>query len=121
MEIGIIGSGDVGQHLAKLLIKKGFEVKMSNSRGPESLETLATDLGIIPSNTQEVAKSSIVILAVRREDIMRILKTVTFNDNILVDATNQMKLDDFEFGSRLVATHASNAHVVKAFNTLYAR
>ncbi|MCT0017331.1 DNA-binding protein, partial [Lactococcus lactis subsp. lactis] len=26
MEIGIIGSGDVGQHLAKLLIKKGFEV-----------------------------------------------------------------------------------------------
>ncbi|MCT0016852.1 hypothetical protein EFE32_08445, partial [Lactococcus lactis subsp. lactis] len=32
-----------------------------------------------------------------------------------------MKLDDFEFGSRLVATHASNAHVVKAFNTLYAR
>jgi predicted dinucleotide-binding enzyme len=43
--IGIIGSGDIGSALARLAIKAGWEVLISNSRGPQSLTALIEELG----------------------------------------------------------------------------
>jgi predicted dinucleotide-binding enzyme len=37
MEIGTIGAGDLAQAFAKRVLKEGYKVKFSNSRGPESL------------------------------------------------------------------------------------
>jgi len=37
MKIGIIGAGQVGQALAKKIVKAGYHIIISNSRGPESL------------------------------------------------------------------------------------
>jgi 8-hydroxy-5-deazaflavin:NADPH oxidoreductase len=43
--IGFIGSGHVGQSLAKAAVARGYEVVLSNSQGPDSLTELVKELG----------------------------------------------------------------------------
>ena len=43
--IGVIGSGAIGSALARLGVAAGLRVVLSNSRGPESLGELVSDLG----------------------------------------------------------------------------
>jgi hypothetical protein len=45
MEIGIIGAGQIAGTLTRLLTKQGHTVKVSNSRGPETLADLAAETG----------------------------------------------------------------------------
>ncbi|MBW4583853.1 NAD(P)-binding domain-containing protein [Aetokthonos hydrillicola Thurmond2011] len=45
MKIGIIGTGNIGANAARLFVRAGHEVALSNSRGVESLEPLVTELG----------------------------------------------------------------------------
>ena len=45
MEIGIIGAGQIGGTLTRLLTKQGHNVKVSNSRDPETLADLAAETG----------------------------------------------------------------------------
>ena len=44
-KVGIIGAGNIGSTLARGLVDRGYEVKISNSRGPETLGDLVADLG----------------------------------------------------------------------------
>ena len=43
--IGLIGAGNIGSQLARLAVAHGYDVVMSNSRGPETLTALVTELG----------------------------------------------------------------------------
>ncbi|HEX4442692.1 MAG TPA: NAD(P)-binding domain-containing protein [Galbitalea sp.] len=43
--IGFIGSGHIGSSVAKAAIRQGYDVVMSNSRGPETLSDLVAQLG----------------------------------------------------------------------------
>ena len=43
--VGIIGAGHIGSALAKGLVDRGYEVAIANSRGPETLADLVTELG----------------------------------------------------------------------------
>src|SRR5947207_2549314 len=43
--IGIIGAGKIGSQVARLAIKHGHDVVISNSRGPETLAALIAELG----------------------------------------------------------------------------
>jgi len=43
--IGLIGAGRIGSQLARLAVKNGYDVVISNSRGPETLSTLVAELG----------------------------------------------------------------------------
>ena len=45
MQIGIIGAGQIGGTLTRLLTKQGHTVKVSNSRDPETLADLAAETG----------------------------------------------------------------------------
>jgi predicted dinucleotide-binding enzyme len=45
MEIGIIGAGQIGGTLTRLLTKQGHTVRVSNSRDPETLANLAAETG----------------------------------------------------------------------------
>ena len=38
--IGFIGSGHIGSRLARLAVASGYDVVVSNSRGPETLSSL---------------------------------------------------------------------------------
>ena len=43
--IGLIGSGNIGGTVARLAIAAGYDVVLSNSRGPETLADLVAELG----------------------------------------------------------------------------
>ena len=45
MEIGTIGAGAFAQAFAKQALKAGHKVKLSNSRGPDSLRETVNQLG----------------------------------------------------------------------------
>ena len=45
MNIGIIGSDNIGATAARLFAGAGHDVAISNSRGPESLESLVAEIG----------------------------------------------------------------------------
>ncbi|TAP41858.1 NAD(P)-binding domain-containing protein [Arthrobacter sp. S39] len=43
--IGIIGAGHIGSQVARKAVELGYDVVISNSRGPETLTELVTELG----------------------------------------------------------------------------
>ena len=45
MKIGIIGAGNIGSNAARLFVNAGHEIIISNSRGPETLDSLVEELG----------------------------------------------------------------------------
>jgi predicted dinucleotide-binding enzyme len=66
MRIGIIGAGGIGQAFASQVAKVGYEVILSNSRGPESLEELVKQLGprAKAGTPQEATQADMVVVAV---------------------------------------------------------
>lgn len=44
-KIGIIGAGHIGSQVARLAVANGYDVVISNSRGPETLSALVAELG----------------------------------------------------------------------------
>ena len=43
--IGLIGAGHIGSQIARLAVARGYDVVLSNSRGPETLSALVAELG----------------------------------------------------------------------------
>ena len=43
--IGLIGAGHIGSQLARLAVANGYNVVVSNSRGPQTLSALVAELG----------------------------------------------------------------------------
>src|SRR5690348_57809 len=43
--LGLIGSGHIGSQVARLAVAHGYDVVLSNSRGPETLADLVKELG----------------------------------------------------------------------------
>ncbi len=130
MNIGIIGSGNVGSALGKIWGKGGHEILFS-SRHPENLKGLAESIGnnvCYGSPAEAVKFGDVVVLAVPWLQVENALKSAgPFNGRILIDCTNPLKPD----GSGLavgyttsageeVAMRARDARVVKAFNTTFA-
>ena len=77
MNIGILGAGNIGASAAKLFAAAGHDVRIANSRGPQSLAALVADLGpTVRAATPEdaVAFGDVVLIAVpwpRKEDAIR--------------------------------------------------
>ena len=130
--VGTIGAGTLAQVIAGHAVAAGHRVIFSNSRGPESLEPLASRFGANASagTVAEAARADIVILAVGWEQVPAAVKDVPdWNGRIVIDATNQWQ--DFsrgiaadlgdQTGSERNAALMPGARVVKAFNALYGR
>ncbi|MFA4926933.1 MAG: NAD(P)-binding domain-containing protein [Patulibacter sp.] len=62
MRIGIIGAGNIGGNLARRLGPLGHEVRIANSRGPETLSELAAVEGVTPVLAAEAAKDAEVVI-----------------------------------------------------------
>jgi 8-hydroxy-5-deazaflavin:NADPH oxidoreductase len=62
MNIGIIGSGELGSGLASKFIKLGHAVSIANSRGPASLAQIAEEIGAEAASIEEVVKNKKVII-----------------------------------------------------------
>ena len=128
MRVGFIGAGGIGQALAGHVAKAGYEVIVSNSRGPESLAGVVTQLGGLTKagTRQEAAQADVVVLAVQWPQVPAALSGLPpWGGRILVDATNPVIDPGFRLAelngrtsSEIVASLAPGARVVKAGNTL---
>jgi len=128
MEIGTIGAGDLAQAFAKRVIRAGYEVKLSNSRGPESLREIAVQLGrgATAATREEAVACEMVLLAVPWDNVPETLASLPkWKNQILIDGVNPFhgKAGGFTPAhvgnlstSQFVAALAPGARVVKAFN-----
>jgi predicted dinucleotide-binding enzyme len=127
MNIGIIGSGNIGANTARLCAKAGHQVAISNSRGPDSLRPLAEEIGdgARAATIEEAADFGEVVLVTIPFFAYEVLPADRLAGKIVVDATNYYPGRDgqIDFGgltsSELVARHLPDARLVKAFNTMY--
>jgi predicted dinucleotide-binding enzyme len=128
MKIGIIGAGSIGTTIAKHLTEAGYDIIISNSRGPDTLKEKIKEIrgNSIAGSVQEAAEADVVFLAVRWEHVQEALSSISLEGKTLIDATNA-SLPEFvraepgsKTSSEIVSQWAKGAKVVKAFNTLYA-
>ncbi|HEX3549937.1 MAG TPA: NADPH-dependent F420 reductase [Candidatus Elarobacter sp.] len=131
MEIGILGSGNIGGNVARLFAKAGHHVRIANSRGPESLRTLVAEIGpnVEATTAQEAVDGGDVILIAipwtKREEALGEIEG--WDEKIVIDAMNPYT-EDFEvedLGSKtsteFTRALVPGARVVKAFNTIYSK
>jgi 8-hydroxy-5-deazaflavin:NADPH oxidoreductase len=130
MEIGTIGAGAFAQAFAKRALKGGHKVKLSNSRGPDSLREIVNQLGpgAMAGTREEAAACEMVLLAVPWDNVPETLAGLPkWKNQILIDATNPFHGQAGDFTpanvgnlstSQLVAALAPGARVVKALNNM---
>ncbi|MGO4569094.1 NADPH-dependent F420 reductase [Rhizobium sp. 2YAF20] len=97
MKIGIIGAGNIGAILARKLGAAGHEIKLANSKGPESIRDLAAEVGAT-AMTKEDAVTGVdtVILSIpfsAYRDLAGLFEDVPDNV-VVVDTSNYYPFRD---------------------------
>ncbi|MFW0716385.1 NADPH-dependent F420 reductase [Pedobacter sp. N23S346] len=129
MEIGIIGSGNIGSSLAGHLATLGHQVKIANSRGPESLREIAEKTGANPVTVEAAADAKdLVIIAIPQKAMVKLpLDILSVSEAIIIDAGNyypsrdgentdiEEGMTDSEWTAKVIG-HS----VIKAFNNIVA-
>jgi predicted dinucleotide-binding enzyme len=130
MKIGIIGSGSIGATAARLIVKAGHEVALSNSRGPETLQDLVAELGgrARALTVREAATFGDVVLVAIPFGKYKQLSASAFYGKVVIDAGNYYPQRDGQFSeldsdkttsSEMMSEHLQGARLVKGFNTIY--
>jgi predicted dinucleotide-binding enzyme len=128
MRIGVIGAGMIGATAARLFVKAGHEVAVSNSRGPESLRSLIAELGprAKAMAVDDAARfGELVLLAVPWRAHEALPDPETVRGKIVIDAMNAYRagggIADLgeSTSSEETAKRLPGARLVKAFNTIY--
>ena len=92
MKIGIIGAGQIGGTLTRLLTKLGYEVFVANSRGPASLADLARETGAQAVSVREAARAGEVVVVTIPEAKIRDLPRDMFagvpDEVVVIDTGN---------------------------------
>ena len=133
MKIGIIGAGQIGGTLTRRLTTLGHEVKVANSRGPETLAELAAETGATAVTVPEAVRGvDLVVVTIPEKNVPSLpagLFAETDEKVVVVDTGNYYpqqrdgRIDAIEAGmpeSRWVEQQLGRP-VVKAFNNIYAR
>jgi len=130
MEIGIIGSGNIGSALAGYLTALGHQVFIANSRGPETLGEIATKTGAKAATAEQAASANdLVIIAIPARAIVNLPAAVlSASKAVIVDAGNYYPSRDGEVeeinggmaDSQWVAKVIGHP-VVKTFNNIVAQ
>lgn len=129
--IGLIGAGNIGSQVARLAVAHGYDVVISNSRGPETLSTLVAELGhrARAGTPVEAAKAGdIVVVTIPLKNYRQVPvepligKTVIDTNNYYPQRDGHIPELDSESTttSELLQAHLPKSKVVKAFNHLYA-
>jgi predicted dinucleotide-binding enzyme len=129
--IGLIGAGHIGSQLARLAVARGYEVVISNSRGPETLKGLVEELGpraraATPTETAE--RGDIVVVTIPVKNIGQV-PVVPLAGKVVIDTNNYYPQRDGHIGdldnelvtsAELLQRHLPASKVVKAFNHIQA-
>ncbi len=125
--IGFIGSGHIGSQLARLAVAQGYDVVMSNSRGPETFSDLVAELGpharaATPAEAAAAADIAVVTIPLKAIDSVPVEplagKVVIDTNNYYPARDGQIaELDDESTTtSELLQRQLPTSKVVKAFN-----
>ncbi len=130
MQTAIIGMGKVGEAITRKLIKAGYSVLLTNSRGAESLKEKAIELGALAnaSELKDLLNAEVLFLTVRWSQLKALAgKLPDLEGKILVDVTNPF-LDDMSFddlqgktASEVIQEIFPGTHVVKALNHYFVK
>jgi predicted dinucleotide-binding enzyme len=108
--------------MARTALRAGRRVVIANSRGPESLTSVVSELGdgVSAGTGDEAAAAGIVVIAVPWDRVPEAVQGHSWKDQVVIDATNDFAADDLQgrTSSELVADLVAGARVVKAANTL---
>src|SRR5689334_7535308 len=99
MKIGIIGAGNIGATAAKLFVKAGHAVAISNSRGPETLRDTEAELGerARALTVEEAAKFGEVVLISIPFGKYKSLPPAPFYGRVVIDSNNYYPSRDGSF------------------------
>jgi predicted dinucleotide-binding enzyme len=128
--IGFIGSGMIGGTVAQLSVAAGHRVVMSNSRGPETLQDLVTELGPLATAAtcaQAAEAGDLVVVSIPVRAIGDVPakplagKPVLDTGNYYPQRDGQIEvLDNGALtSSGLLQRYLPDAHAVKVFNNIY--
>ena len=125
--IGFIGAGHIGGALAQLAIAQGYDVVVSNSRGPQTLTDLVQQLGDrarAATSAEAAAAGDVVVVTIPTKNVKDVPveplagKVVIDTNNYYPQRDGQIPALDDESTtvSELLQSHLPQSHVVKAFN-----
>jgi 8-hydroxy-5-deazaflavin:NADPH oxidoreductase len=127
--LGTIGSGMIGGTVARLAVNAGHDVVLSNSRGPETLADLATELGprAGAATPAEAATCDLVLVSVPVKAYPT-LPAAALAGKIVLDTGNYYPQRDGQVAaldarelidSEYLARQLPGARVVKVFNNIF--
>ena len=125
--LGLIGAGNIGSAVAKAAIAQGWDVVLSNSRGPETLSDLVADLGpsaraATPAEAAEAADLAVVTIPLKAVGSVPVEPLA---GKVVIDTNNYYPQRDGEISAledestttaELLQDHLPTSKVVKAFN-----
>jgi len=125
--IGFIGSGHIGSQLARLAVARGYDVVMSNSRGPQTLQALVAELGehARAATPAEAAAAGDLVVVTTPLAAEATLPVEELAGKVVIDTNNYYPqrdghIPELDDESTTVAERLQkvlpSSHVVKAFN-----
>jgi hypothetical protein len=129
--IGLIGAGHIGSQVARLAIKNGYDVVVSNSRGPDTLADLIKELGPkarAATPAEAAAAGDIVVVTVPLKNYRQV-PVEPLAGKVVIDTNNYYPQRDGHIPeldneatttSELLQSHLPTSKVVKGFNHIYA-
>ncbi|WP_104182369.1 NADPH-dependent F420 reductase, partial [Arthrobacter sp. B0490] len=128
MKIGILGAGSIGSTLARKLAAVGHQVKVANSRGPETIEAAVLATGATAVKASDVVQDVEVLITSIPLSAMPALRPLVASlpaDAIIIDTSNYypardgriQALDDGQVESEWV-TEQLGRPVAKAWNAI---
>jgi len=129
--LGLIGAGHIGSQLARLAVKNGYDVVISNSRDPQTLAGLVSELGphARAATPEEAANAGDIVVVTIPLKNLRDVPVAPLAGKIVIDTLNYYPERDGHIAdldtektttSELVQAHLPASNVVKAFNHIYA-
>jgi 8-hydroxy-5-deazaflavin:NADPH oxidoreductase len=129
--IGLIGAGNIGSQLARLAVKNGYDVVVSNSRGPDTLAGLVKQLGpraragtpVDAANAGDIVVVTVPLKSYRQVPVDPLAGKIVIDTNNYYPQRDGhiAELDDeTTTTAQLLQAHLPRSKVVKAFNHIYA-
>ena len=129
--IGLIGAGHIGSQLARLAVKHGYDVVVSNSRGPETLRDLVLELGPrarAATPVEAADAGDIVVVTIPLKNLAEV-PVAPLAGKVVIDTNNYYPQRDGSIAeldreetttAELLQRHLPASNIVKAFNHIYA-